>query len=187
MNQVYPEFYPRYQNSYPYYQTDNLLAFGILAIIALLFFVGLYALVSWLKMRIFKKAGLEGWKAWVPFYSDYIFFQLGGYPGWLILLSIFSGSAMGTGSIGGLLGIATLVVASMAAFEISKKVGKKDLWILYPLGILSFGITTAIWYAIIGNKDTVWQDNLGKPSLAKGTILGYRVVKTDNKEDKKDA
>lgn len=34
---------------------------------------------------LFKKAGIPAWKGWIPFYSIWIFFQLGGQKPWLSL------------------------------------------------------------------------------------------------------
>ena len=114
-------------------------------------------------MKIFKKAGLPGWKAWVPFYNNWLFLELGGYNGALIFLAFipFFG------------GIALLVATCLAAKEISKKLDKSDIFILFPLGVITGGITKIIWYYIAGFSNSTWNDSLGKESLAKGTILGY--------------
>ena len=142
---------------------------GFLAFIAayigfiLIISIGVYVLTSIAKMKIFKKAGLPGWKAWVPFYNNWLFLELGGYNGALIFLAFipFFG------------GIALLVAICLAAKEISKKLDKSDIFILFPLGVITGGITTIIWCYITGFGNSTWNDSLGKESLAKGTILGY--------------
>ena len=142
---------------------------GILAVllaymgIIVMILIGVYILTSIAKMKIFKKAGLPGWKAWVPFYNNWLFLELGGYNGALIFLAFipFFG------------GIALLVATCLAANEISKKLDKSDIFILFPLGVITGGITTIIWYCIAGFGKSTWNDSLGKESLAKGTILGY--------------
>lgn len=125
--------------------------------------IGIYVLTSIATMKLFKKAGLPGWKAWVPFYNNWLFLELGGYNGALIFLAFipFFG------------GIALLVATCLAANEISKKLDKSDIFILFPLGVITGGITTIIWYCITGFGKSTWNDSLGKPSLAEGTILGY--------------
>ena len=125
--------------------------------------IGIYVLTSIATMKLFKKAGLPGWKAWVPFYNNWLFLELGGYNGALIFLAFipFFG------------GIALLVATCLAANEISKKLDKSDIFILFPLGVITGGITTIIWYCIAGFGKSTWNDSLGKPSLAEGTILGY--------------
>lgn len=56
--------------------------FGICALIMLVYAV--VAVISY--WRIFEKAGYEGWRALVPFYSQYTFFELTIGCGWLFLL-----------------------------------------------------------------------------------------------------
>ena len=142
---------------------------GFLAFIAayigfiLIISIGVYVLTSIATMKLFKKAGLPGWKAWVPFYSNWLFLELGGYNGALIFLAFIP--LFG--------GIALLVATCLAANEISKKLDKSDIFILFPLGVITGGITTIIWYCIAGFGKSTWNDSLGKESLAKGTILGY--------------
>lgn len=142
---------------------------GILAVLLaymgmiMMISLGVYILTSIAKMKIFEKAGLPGWKAWVPIYREWKFLELGGYSGALIFLAFvpFFG------------GIALSVAMCLAANEISKKLDKSDIFILFPLGFITGGITTIIWYYIAGFSNSTWNDSLGRPSLAEGTILGY--------------
>ena len=142
---------------------------GFLAFIAayigfiLIISIGVYVLTSIAKMKLFKKAGLPGWKAWVPFYRNWLFLELGGYNGALIFLAFVPFFGV----------IALFVAMCLAANEISKKLNKSDIFILFPLGVITGGITTIIWYCIAGFGKSTWNDSLGKESLAKGTILGY--------------
>jgi len=57
-----------------------LLGLGIAAV--------LYVLIAVPLMRIFEHAGIEPWKAWVPFYSTYLWLQLGGVNGYWVLASL---------------------------------------------------------------------------------------------------
>lgn len=161
-----------YDSNYGYGRYDSVSdaqASGLIAfLLAYLFMflvlaIGIYVATSIASMKIFQKAGLPGWKAWVPFYSNWLFLELGGYNGALIFLAFipFFG------------GIALLVATCLAANEISKKLDKSDIFILFPLGVITGGITTIIWYCIAGFGKSTWNDPLGKPSLAEGTILGY--------------
>lgn len=147
---------------------------GLMAVAGIFFFAitigaAIYVLMSWPLSKIFKKAGIESWKAWVPFLNMWKFLELGGYNGALILLGLipYVGS------------IAVSVISILAANEISKKLGKADSFFLYPLGLLTAGITTIIWYFQMANTENPWNDSLGKESLAKGTILGYKVVEEE--------
>ena len=153
-----------YSSSVSPAETAGILGFVLACLgFIILLSIGIYVLTSIAKMKIFKKAGLPGWKAWVPFYNNWLFLELGGYNGALIFLAFipFFG------------GIALLVATCLAANEISKKLDKSDIFILFPLGVITGGITKIIWYCIAGFGKSTWNDSLGKESLAKGTILGY--------------
>lgn len=145
-------------------QASGLIAFLLAYLFMFLVLaIGIYIATSIASMKIFQKAGLPGWKAWVPFYNNWIFLQLGGYNGALSLLSLIP--------YGGV--IVLFILMCFSANEISKKLGKSDIFILFPLGVVSFGITTMIWLFMAGFGKSEWTDSLGKESLAKGTILGY--------------
>lgn len=64
---------------------DNSALIGVLSgmylFIIVIIVVALIAL--W---RIFVKAGREGWKALIPFYGQYVEFEIAGMNGWLFLL-----------------------------------------------------------------------------------------------------
>ena len=145
-------------------QASGLIAFLLAYLFMFLVLaIGIYVATSIASMKIFQKAGLPGWKAWVPFYNNWIFLQLGGYNGALSLLGLIP--------YGG--AIVLFILMCFSANEISKKLGKSDVFILFPLGVVSFGITTMIWLFMAGFGKSEWTDSLGKESLAKGTILGY--------------
>ncbi len=40
--------------------------------------------------KIFEKAGVEGWKALIPFYNMWVLAEIAGLPGWVGLAAIFS-------------------------------------------------------------------------------------------------
>ncbi len=137
-----------------------------------------YAISSLLYMLIFKKAGIDAKKAWIPFYNKWIFFELGGQEGWKSLLAFIPYVGV----------IISFVFEVLAVIEISKKLGKSPYFaILYPFGILSFGIASLVWFLILGLDSSRWNDIAGKESLAKGTILGYKIVEEETegvKEEK---
>ena len=109
----------------------------VLAVLALslVFAAASYVIVSWFLMRIFKKAGVEGWKAWVPFYNQWVFLELGGQQGWLILLALIPGVS-----------IVAAIFIYIAAFHVGASFAKSGagwlvLYILLPyiwLGIIAF-------------------------------------------------
>ena len=149
---------------------------SILVIALVLTIIG-YAISSLLYMLIFKKAGIDTKKAWIPFYNRWIFFELGGQEGWKSLLVFIPYVGF----------IISLVFEVMTVVEIRKKLGKSPYWAtLFPLGYLTFGITTLIWYLTTALSNNQWNDAAGKESLAKGTILGYKIVEEEETSDAKE-
>ena len=136
--------------------------------IALIAAVMGYVISSLLYMLIFKKAGTK--KAWIPFYNRWTFFELGGQEGWKSLLTFIPYVGI----------IISLVFEVMAVIEISKKLGKSPYWAIL------FVFATPIWFLILGLDSSRWNDAAGKESLAKGTILGYKIVEEEKTEETKE-
>jgi hypothetical protein len=67
--------------------------YGIIILASIVFALLLYVLISLPLAEIFAKAGLERWKAWVPYYSTYLWLQLGGQNGWWTLASLVPGGS----------------------------------------------------------------------------------------------
>ena len=51
---------------------------GLVIIGAISFLIFLPAIASW---KLFKKAGIPGWKSLIPFYNNYLLFKIAGMPG----------------------------------------------------------------------------------------------------------
>lgn len=179
---MYSNYYSTYE--YPLSGEGLLTTEVVLTMITLLlvFLIGFYVLISFAFMRIFKKAGLPAWKAWVPYYNSWLFLELGGYNGALslLVLGLYMLPVSGIGFIAGVVGF---VFNCLAAKEISAKLNKSNTFFLFPLGALTFGITAIIWYFIVASGDNQWNDIAGKESLAKGTILGYKIVEEDKEAE----
>lgn len=138
--------------------------------IALIAAVMGYVISSLLYMLIFKKAGIDTKKAWIPFYNRWTFFELGGQEGWKSLLTFIPYVGI----------IISLVFEIFAVIEISKKLGKSPYWAIL------FVFAAPIWFLILGLDSSRWNDAAGKESLAKGTILGYKVVNEEKEEKTSD-
>lgn len=117
---------------------DNGSAIGLLMAVLGIYLVllaALYALFAWFLARVFRKAGVAQWKAWVPFYNGWVFFELGGQPGWLALLALIPGAS-----------IVAAVFSCIAAYQIGAAFQKPDggwvvLYFFVPyvwLGIFAF-------------------------------------------------
>ena len=92
--------------------------------------------------KIFKKAGIKGWIAWVPYYNIWKFFEMGNLHPALSLLIL--GNTIPY--IGWLFSLASIVLSIIAAYNIGKGFGKKGSFTLLYIflfivwqGILAFG------------------------------------------------
>ena len=57
--------------------------------------VYIITIVGWWK--VFKKAGVAGWKSLIPIYNQYLAYKISGLSGWLILLPFIGGFFTGLG------------------------------------------------------------------------------------------
>jgi hypothetical protein len=120
--------------------------------------IALYCLSAFFLMKLFRKANVDAWKAWVPFVNTWAFLQLGGYQGWIALLPLASIIPC----VGWIGSIVTTVFMCMAAYQIGLKLRKEGVMVLLYIFI---GI---VWEGICGLDSSVWDDSLGKPSLLPG-------------------
>jgi hypothetical protein len=113
-----------------------------MGILLFMFAIGvvIYIISAWLLGKIFKKAGVESWKAWVPVYSTFVLLELGGYSGWwaLALLVPF-------------VNIVAAVFTIMAVHQINLKFGK-DI----GFTVLYFFIPLA-WSAVLAFDGSRWE------------------------------
>lgn len=56
---------------------------GVFMVVLIISIIGLVAM-----MKIFSKAGIAGWKVLIPFYGNYLSFELVFGNGWLFLLNL---------------------------------------------------------------------------------------------------
>ena len=138
--------FAREQQMYTYDYSNNVAAelapaaITIIVLFAFLFVAVVYALNAFLLGRVFKKAGLAQWIAWVPFYNTWKLLELGGQPGfWAIFLVISP------------LNIVTAVFTYIAMYHIGLKFGKDGAWVV--LGIF----LPTVWLAILAFDNSKWQ------------------------------
>ena len=149
-----------YGYNYNYSTTgDEGSAIAVLIVLLIFLFalIAGYVVTSLFFAGIFKKAGISTTAAWIPFYNNWKFFELGGQQGFLSLLAFvpFVGA------------IITGIFAIIAAYNIGLKLGKTGPFVLFYI------LLAPVWFLILIISDTSWNDSLGEPSLAKGTIIGY--------------
>lgn len=122
-------------------------AFIFIALFMVAFLVGMYALYAIMLGKIFKKAGVESWKAWVPVYNNWIMLQLGGQQGWWAVLAFVPVANIVAG-----------VFMYIAMYHIGRKLGKDGAFVLFAIFL---SIVWLIWLAI---DTSTWNDAAGEAS-----------------------
>jgi len=113
--------------------TGALAIFALSMVASVIFAVGLYVLISVPLAALFKKAGIEPWKAWVPYYSTFTWLELGGQSGWWVLASVVPGA-----------GIVVSILLFIGMWSTGKAFGK-------DVGMLVLGILLpVVWLFILG-------------------------------------
>lgn len=145
--------------TYTYESTNNLTnadAAGILGVIflfwgiALIFSLAAYVVSSISLMKIFDKAGVPGWAAWVPFYNTWKMLEIGGQQGFWAVLSIIP-----------VVNIASAVFLYIAMYHIGLKLGKSGSFILFGIFL------PIVWMLWLAFDKSIWNDSASTaPSLA---------------------
>lgn len=121
----------------------GIIVFGfILSVVA-------YVICALLLGRIFKKAGIESWVAWVPFYNTWKLLEIGGQQGFWAVLTIIP-----------MVGYVSIVFLLIAMYNIGLKLGKSGAFIV--LGIF----LPLVWYIWLAVDNSTWNESLGTPSQA---------------------
>ena len=159
-------------------------AFVMFLVIGIIGFLIAYSLNAFLLGRIFKKAGVPSWKAWVPLYRIWKFFQLGGsHGGWSLLMPAVIATIICFWVASGVCDrwegaqlhavIASLFIFFVAfvifitkylivTWNITKKLGKNFIYML----LLFVNIGPPLWLWILALDNSKWDDKLGHKSLA---------------------
>jgi len=138
----------------PYYtnSTDTASAAAILGFMAV-FMLGVlivtYVISALCLGRIFAKAGVESWKAWVPIYNNWVMLELGGQKGFWAILSLVP-----------FVNIVSVVFMYIAMYHIGRSFGKDDMFVV--LAIL-LPLVWMIWLAV---DHSTWK---GAPVAANAT------------------
>jgi uncharacterized membrane protein len=108
-----------------------------------------YVVSALLLGRIFKKAGVKSWIAWVPLYNSWKLFEIGGQQGFWAILSLVP-----------VVNIVSLVFGIIAYYNIGLKLGKSAAFVAW---VIFLPIVWLVWLAM---DKSVWNDSLGAPSRA---------------------
>ncbi len=98
-----------------------------------------YVLMSIMLSRIFRKAGVEGWKAWVPVYNTWITLELGDQKGWWAIVMLIP-----------VLSIVATVFLYIAMYYIGLRFGKEDYFVLWAIFL------PVVWYVWLAFDKSTW-------------------------------
>lgn len=141
-----------YGYSYSSTNSDPALATAFLVTILLIGLISsliTYAVVAFLLSRIFKKAGVAGWKAWVPVYSLWITYELGGQAGWWAILMFVP-----------IVNIVAIIFLYIAMHAIGLKLGKSNVFVLWAIFL------PLVWYIWLALDPSRWNPTVGVSSRA---------------------
>lgn len=113
-------------------------AIGVL-LFTLLFVALSYAIVAFLTGRVFKKAGVPQWAAWVPVYNYWKLLQLGDQQGFWAILAFVP-----------FLNIVSVIFVYIAMYRIGQKLGKEGWFVLFAIFL------PVVWLIWLGYDDSKW-------------------------------
>jgi hypothetical protein len=108
----------------------------------LVFLLVIYVVFSYFMGKLFKKAGEESWKAWVPVYNQWVFLQLGGQQGFWAILAFVP-----------IINIVSVVITCIAAYQIGLNLQKEGWFILLyiflsPVWIIWLALDSSTWKGV---------------------------------------
>lgn len=131
-----------YRDSFGSSVIDEFSLLGVILIYVFVLFIwiGVYALYAYMLSRIFKKAGIATWIAWVPFYNIWKCMQLGGQAGfWSILLFIPFAN------------IVAFIFFYAAQYRIGLNLGKEGWWVVIAI------FAPIVWFALLAFDSSRWK------------------------------
>ncbi len=120
------------------------------AVFVLFVVVVSYVLYAFLLGRIFKKAGVEQWIAWVPFYNNWKLLELGGQQGFWSVLSVFP-----------VLNIVSAIFLYIAMYNVGLKLQKEGWFVVLAIFL------TIVWLAWLAFDGSVWNEKGGAAPAVK--------------------
>ncbi len=155
----------------------------------ILFFIVFGGLIAFLilasKWKIYKKAGLEGWEALVPFYSSWKLVEITGLKWWFffIINATVFGSILSFGLLAPIAGILSLAGLFFAHYNLAIKLNKEPIG--YGIGLTLLPI---IFYPILAfSKNTIFNNEAEVSGYGPITeeFIDAKTHETTNKSDTK--
>ena len=124
---------------------------GAIALFILAISVLIYLIHAYLLARLFKKAGVEAWKAWIPIYQYWPLLEMGGQRGfWAIFLLI------------PLVNLVSGVFIYIAMYHIGVTLGKEKWFVLIGIS------TPLLWVGWLGLDGSKWPSKKKAVSVTGG-------------------
>jgi len=114
---------------------------------SIVFFVAVFTLIAyiingWLLSRVFKKASVPQWIAWVPLYNTWKTLEIGGQKGFWAVVALIP-----------FVNIIAIIFLYIALFHIGKKLGKEDWFVALAI------VVPLIWLIWLAFDDSKWQES----------------------------
>lgn len=114
-----------------------------------------YAISAFLLSRIFKKAGVEPWKAWVPIYNNWVLLELGDQKGFWAVLALIP-----------FVNIVSIVFMFIAMYNIGLKLGKESWFVLLAIFL------PLVWLIWLAFDKSTWNGTTPVAATAPQTPQG---------------
>ena len=153
-----------YDYSYSTTPADSATGAAVMAVMLLVVVIaGLigYVLSAFFLSSIFKKAGVEKWKAWVPVYRTWVLYELGGQAGWWAILMLIP-----------VVNIVALIFLYIAMYHIGLKLGKEGVFVLWAIFL------PIVWYIWLAFDQSQWNPVAGATTTASNTSAGPSIPPT---------
>lgn len=153
-----------YDYSYSTTPADSATGAAVMAMMLLVVVIaGLigYVLSAFFLSFIFKKAGVEKWKAWVPVYRTWVLYELGGQAGWWAILMLIP-----------IVNIVALIFLYIAMYHIGLKLGKEGVFVLWAIFL------PIVWYIWLAFDQSQWNPVAGATTTASNTSAGPSIPPT---------
>lgn len=123
---------------------------GVVFLFVFLLAIISYVVCAFLLSRIFKKAGVPQWTAWVPVYNTWKLLELGNQQGFWAVLALIP-----------FVNIVAAIFMYIAMYHIGKKLGKEDWFVLLAIFL------PLVWLIWLAFDDSKWHD---KKTVSKKTV-----------------
>ncbi|MET4781901.1 DUF5684 domain-containing protein [Glaciihabitans sp. UYNi722] len=132
---------------------------GVIIVISIVIAAAYYVVMAIALSTFFRKVGVKPWIAWVPFYNNWVWLEVGGQRGWLSLLSIVP--------YGGIVSAVFLYIGMYrSGIAFRKHGGYVVLGIFLPF----------VWAFILGSRAEVYQPELITAAGFPPPLAGYGSV-----------